>query len=225
VNLSGQLVADLKEFVGEALLQERPYPVVAPRNVETASQAVQIALRNQSNVMVLGSGSSFPPDFSILRQNVLALLMVRMVGVERISPFAVRVLAGTPVSTILADVTADRQTIGGLLADSTRPENASALRALWPHIRSIEVLTAGGEVRRIPGCDSGAELRPGATLFAGSRGRLGLIISLEITGPVPISPSLNTGDVRATYAAGHGDAIISQRDVQLTLDSSGLFQW
>ena len=77
----------VQQITGAALLQETPYPVVAPTTVEAAAQCVRAAREQRFSVLVLGSGSSFPPDFHVLRENLLALMTIRLTGAQRVSAF------------------------------------------------------------------------------------------------------------------------------------------
>jgi FAD/FMN-containing dehydrogenase len=225
LNLSGNLISELREAVGDALVQESPYPVVAPRSVEIAAKTVMLARQNQFHVMVVGSGSSFAADFSVLRNNLLAILTTRLAGVERISPFACRVLSGTPVATVVRDPDAARKTIGGLLADSPRAENGRALRAFWSRVRAIEALTADGQVHRVTCANSGHSAFPTATMFRGTRGRLGMITAIELVGPIPIAADVDEAERLVAFNSGRGDPALSQHDLQQALDRDGIFQW
>lgn len=226
MNTKFEFLAMLREIAGKSLLQDSPYAVVAPDTVELAAQIVRAARDCQFNIMVLGSGSTFPPDFTILRENLLALMTIRLSGVNPVSPFAARVLAGTPLSAIVQDGSVNsRRTIGGVLCDpkslASRP-----VRALWARIHAVEVMGKDGALRRFATSAAAGMDDPGtASLLLGSRGRLGLITAVELDTPLPIVPGESDGEKRVGFDLGEGAAALAMKDVQPLLDPDGLFQW
>ena len=64
----------LPDVAGDALLQEAPYPVIAPRSIEILTMIVQYARIEGLKVMVLGTGSSFADNFRLASANVIAAI-------------------------------------------------------------------------------------------------------------------------------------------------------
>jgi len=221
-----KLVEALRSLVGIGLRQEDPHPVVVPANLEEAAGCLRLAREWDFVVLPLGSGSSFPADFALRRQNVLAVSSARLAGMERLSPFAVRVLSGTPTATVLRAVDSPRRTLGGLLCGVHRDNGTSALGALWRRVRRIELINGRGEVCDLAGplCASTADPAL-AALVVGSRGRLGFVTALEIAGTAPIVVENETVPRSDSLPAGVAESAVSRLDAQRVADDAGLFQW
>lgn len=220
------LESDLKEILGKGLRQDASYPVVAPRTPEQTAQAVRVARDHHFNVMVLGNESSKPPQQSSLRENILVILNVWLTGIEKLSPFSVRILSGTPVSSLVRGGSEPpRKTVGGLICGTLGTSEDASLNALWRRARSVEVITASGEIQRFAAPASASMEDPAtANLFLGSRGRLGVVASVELTAPLPIIVEA-VGERGAPIKSEYREPLISQREVQMLLDPNGLFQW
>jgi FAD/FMN-containing dehydrogenase len=221
-----ELEAVLKEIVGKGLREDAYYPVVAPRTPEETALVVRAARDHRFSVMVLGNESSKPPQLSSLRDNILVILHVWLTGIQKLSPFSVRVLSGTPVSSVVRDGSEPpRKTIGGLICGTPGAHLDASLRALWPRVRSLEVITANGDVAHFATPAAVSTEDPAtANLFLGSRGRLGVVTSVELTTPLPISVT-DASERVSTRKAVSEEPLLSQKDVQLLLDPNGLFQW
>jgi FAD/FMN-containing dehydrogenase len=219
------LEAALQEVVGKGLRQDAFYPVVAPRTAEETAQVVRLARDYQFSVLVLGNESSKPPQLTGLRENILVILNVWLTGIQKLSPFAARVMSGTPVSSVIRDGSEPpRKTLGGLICGTPGAHHDASLRALWPRVRYVEIITAGGDLQRFAAPGAASTDDPAmANLLLGSRGRLGVITAVEVTTPLPI-PVTDSSE-RATLGAAVGEPLLSQKDVQSLLDPHGLFQW
>jgi hypothetical protein len=178
-------------------------------------------------VLVLGSGSSFPPDFHVLRENLLALMTIRLAGAQRVNAFTTRVLAGTPVASVVrGPKDYARKTVGGLLADVRDRAADPVVRALWTRATALEVISATGELRRHLTTAAGSPDDPGAAeLFLGARGRLGVITALEVSGRLPLDLTEAEGEKRQGFATGRSEPLLTVKDMQMELDPDGLFQW
>jgi FAD/FMN-containing dehydrogenase len=66
----------LRQAVGERLVQEEPRLVVMAEGVGDVQRVIQLANEQMFQVLVLGSGSSFPEDLTIPGDTV-ALMMSR----------------------------------------------------------------------------------------------------------------------------------------------------
>jgi FAD/FMN-containing dehydrogenase len=226
MSAEGAFVSALREIADKALLQELPHPVVAPRTVEMARDVVLAAREHHFAVMVLGSGSSFPSDYALLRQRVVALLTVGMAGIERLSAFTVRVLAGTPVAMLVSGTAPVRRTLGGFLCDGQKNSGDPALRRLWPRVRAIEVVTARGDVQRLEGCSTASGTDPcTASLFLGSRGHLGMLAAVELMTPLPVLVSGDEPERRTGFGSEWDEPVLLAKDLQGQFDPDGLFQW
>jgi len=221
-----ELEEELKEIVGKGLRQDAFYPVVAPRTPEQTAQVVRAAREHLFSVMVLGNECSKPPQLSALHENILVILNVWLTGIERTSPFAVRVLSGTPASSVVhGGSEPPRKTIGGLICGAAGGEHDATLSALWPRVRSLDVIVASGEMQRFAAPTTASFDDPAtANAFLGSRGRLGVIASVELATPIPVVVQ-NGEDRGAPRTSSAGEALLTQKDVQLLLDPNGLFQW
>jgi len=221
-----KLIEALRDLVGSGLRQEDPHPVVVPGTLEEAAGCLRVARECGFVVLPLGSGSSFPADFALRRQNVLAVSSARLAGMERLSPFAVRVLAGTPTAAVLRAVDSPRRTVGGLLCDAHRSNGTSALGALWRRVRRMELINARGEITDLAGPLCISTTDPAlAALVVGSRGRLGFVTALEIAGTVPIVVENETVPRSDSLPAGAAESVVSRLDAQRVADEAGLFQW
>ncbi len=217
----------LHEIEGAAVLQEAPYPVVAPTTIEAAAACVRAARSQHFNVLVLGSGSSFPPDFHVLRENLLALMTIRLTGAQQVSAFTTRVLAGTSAAAVVRGAKEyPRKTVGGLLADSRDRAADPVIRELWTRATALEVISSAGELRRHLTVAVSSPDDPGtAELFLGSRGRLGMITALEVSGRLPLDLAENDGERRQGFVGERSEPPLTLMDLQAGLDPDGVFQW
>jgi FAD/FMN-containing dehydrogenase len=216
----------LSEIVGRDLRMDARYPLAAPRTVEAAVQLVRTARDHQFSLMILGDGSSFPADFTMLRENVVVIRTGWLNTVQRITPFAVRASCGAAPSTLIqAGTETTHRTIGGLICDPRGGLKDPVLRAFWARVRRIEVITATGEIKQFAG-PAAASLEDPATanLFIGTRGRMGMITSVELGSPIPVTAADRTDGSRGG-AAGVGDSPLSQKEIQTLADPTGVFQW
>jgi FAD/FMN-containing dehydrogenase len=220
------LIETLRNLVSGGLRQEEPRPVVVPATVEEAAGCLRAAHEFGFVVLPLGSGSSFPADFSLRRENVLAVSAARLAGMERLSPFDVRILAGTPTAAVLRAVDSPRHTLGGLVCDVLRGRGVLALDVLWRRLRRVELINNGGQITTLAGplCGSAGDCAL-ATLIVGSRGRLGMVTALEICGPVPIVAENEMASRSDSLPAGATGCAVTRTEVQRLADECGLFQW
>jgi FAD/FMN-containing dehydrogenase len=221
-----ELEADLRNIVGKGLREDAYYPVVAPKTPDQIAQVIQVAGEHHFSVLVLGNESSQAPQLSALRENILVILNVWLTGIEKLSPFSVRVLSGTPVSSVVRGGSEPpRKTIGGLICGTSRLGNDASLSALWPRVRSLEVITAGGELQKFAtpatvNMDDPAT----ANFFLGSHGKLGVVASVELTTPLPVVVETQ-GEQSASEPTMRGESLIALSEVQKLLDPNGLFHW
>jgi FAD/FMN-containing dehydrogenase len=220
-----ELEAVLQEIVGKGLRQDAFYPVVAPRTAEETALVIRAARDYQFSVLVLGNESSKPPQLTGLRENILVILNVWLTGIQSLSPFAARVLSGTPVSSVVKDGSEPpRKTLGGLICGTPGAHHDASLRALWPRVRYVEVILSSGETQRFAAPAAASADDPAtANLLLGSRGRLGVVTAVEVTTPLPI-PVTDSSE-RAATSSAVGEPLLTQKDVQSLLDPHGLFQW
>jgi len=210
------LLTVLRNTVGAPILQEDPYVVVAPKSVEAVQLCVASARDFSYRVLVLGSGSSFPLDFSILRENVVAIMTIGLTGIEAVSSPAIRVGSGVSVNSIVDGyASSERRTLGGLIADHRVGSMEPVLGYVWPRVSRLEVLTGDCKVNYFSNI---------ATFLIGSRGRLGIITAIEIRASLPIHVSDRVGG-KSPSSVNNGDTAIGGVELRTLLDEHGLFQW
>jgi FAD/FMN-containing dehydrogenase len=227
MNQSQQLTAfALQDVAGDSLIQESPYPVIAPRTTESLSLIVQYARIEDRKLLVLGPGSSFAEDFNLSSKQVIAVMMYRLSGVEQTSSFAMRILSGTPVDRVCYGMkSAARRTIGGAIGDSVPGQNDVA-GAIYGRLLTVEVIDANGKLLRLSGPGHVHRGDPGlAHSMFGSRGRLGIITAVEVAGSLPlVLADLNPDNPRVPSIAAH-ESPVRRPDISRVLDSDGLFAW
>jgi len=222
------LLTRLRDLGDGVLLQEQPYPVVAPYSLEQAIACISAAREEACVVMPLGSGSSFPKDFRLLRERLLAVMTIRLQGSCSISPFAIQVLSGTPVSTVVNNHAQEgRRTLGGLIAGARTGMNDSLLRSVWMRTRAMNVIAGEGRILTFSGPARCGSHDDAAGWLVGSRGRLGLIVSVELAPPLPVyANELIEEELRGSLTGScEGDFVLSSGEIRSCLDSPGLFQW
>lgn len=225
MNVRMALAAALNDIVGSGLLQTDPHIVAAPRSVDETRAVVQAAREYGYSIMPLGTGSSFPSDYSLIRETSVAVLCAGLRSVEHYTPFRVRVESGTPAASLLNETTAcSRSTLGGLVCGMRRFGDDPALAAIWRRIAALEILNGAGDSRLIA--------RGGRTanalaidLFLGSRGRLGLITAFHLATPLPWAMNAQAAEAAHDIEQSSGDAVLTTADLQQMLDGSGAFHW
>lgn len=217
----------IKEIIGEDLIQEVPYPIVAPGNLEVLPRIFSVARSEGFKVFCHGAGSSFPPDFSLLRDNVIAITTSRLSGVLQTSPFSFKVLAGTPVSKVIQPVHGyARRTIGSLIASADFSVEDSILRILWPKVLRLEIVTAQGEFRNFSALSNVCPENPNmASWFLGSTGRLGMITAVEMLAPIPIRHNALDIDSIKRSNKSNLNFVLKREEIEVLLDPEGLFKW
>jgi hypothetical protein len=217
----------LKDIVGDALIQVTPYPVVAPRKLEVVPRILSIARAESFRVMFLGNGTTFSSDFSLLRDNVIAVTTIVMSGIEKLTPFAVRVLAGTPVSHILkSEIDFGQRTVGGLIASSPSQTKMQIPRVLVTRMRALEVLTAKGEFRHFNFPSLAHPDDPGiANCFLGSKGRLAMIAAIHLVPPLPFYDRDHDPRISTQHGMLETRPALAQEEVESLLDPEGVFKW
>jgi FAD/FMN-containing dehydrogenase len=211
----------------ESVLQKEPYPVVAPGSVAGVTDAVRIAVKHGYTIMPIGSGSSFAADFAVGRPETMAIMSVRLFGVEAISGFALRVLAGTPLSAVFRGAALpQRRTVGGFVCGSRGLAEDAYLRWLWPCVRCVEMVTAVGEtVRFCAETVADATHPPLASMLIGSRGRLGIVTAIEMFPPLPIVIRTERLEQQEDIGESRGLSVLEFNDLRSAFDKQGAFHW
>lgn len=228
MNGTNVLLSRLRDLGDGVLLQEQPYPVAAPQSIEQAMDCVAAARAEACVVMPLGSGSSFPKDFRLLRERLLAVMTVRLQGVRQTSPFALYVLSGTSVAAVVGNHTrVSRKTLGGLIAGARAGTDDFMLRLVWRRTRAVDVITGDGRLLTFAGparCGVSDNL---ASWLIGSRGKLGLIVSVDLAPPLPLHVSESSEESIPGSLVGSvdGDSVLGSGDLRSRMDPHGLFQW
>jgi FAD/FMN-containing dehydrogenase len=221
-----RLSAALRDLIGDGLRQETPYPVVLPRTADEAVQCVRAARDFGFTVLPLGSGSSFAADFTLRRENVMAIAAVRLSGIERISPFTLRIQSGTSVTAVLRGVESARRTVGGLICELHRGNGLVPFSALWRRVRRVELIDGHGEITEWAGllCTKNEDFAL-SSIIPGSRGRLGFVTALDIAGTIPIHVYDESSTLPDSLPAAATESAIGRSDVHRMTDTAGLFQW
>jgi FAD/FMN-containing dehydrogenase len=219
------LAESLRDVAGEALIQETPYPVVAPRSVDALAALLKFARRENLHVLPLGSGSSFDSSFQLTRPNVMAVLTGGLCSIEKFSPWGFRVLSGTPVSRLFrGGIVHERKTLGGLIAGSAGI-HGEVERTLWSQLSRIEVMNGEGELLQLAGPNRASAGDPGlASVLFGSQGRIGMIISADVRGPLPLDVALEEPRTVGAVLSPNA-AVASRNELARILDPSSVFAW
>ena len=218
-------VSVLRDIAGEHLIQEAPYPVVAPLSLEMLAQILQHARSESLRILPLGMGSSFDQDFKLSYANVIAVMSGGLSGIQRVSAAAFRIAGGTPLSRLLrSDIVHEHKTVGGLIAGASGIHDPVE-KALWSRLTAIEVMNSEGKLLRFAGaCSSSAEDPGMAQLFFGSQGRLGMITAVELRGPLPLDveifESRTGGATLSTF-----EPALKRTELMRLMDPDGLFAW
>lgn len=225
MNSRAVLAAALNEIVGSGLLQTDPHLVIAPRNMDETQAVIRIAREFEHAILPLGTGSSFADDFSLMRSSVVAVLCAGLRGVECTSAFRVRVAAGTPTASLLAnDVVCPRSTLGGLICGARKFHDQPALAALWRRVLAVEFLNAAGELQTAS-CGGRADRKLPAHVFLGSRGRIGLLTAVHFAAPLPWEASTVETDAPPGIERAFGTSALTMSDLQQLVDGNGTYHW
>ncbi len=215
----------LRDIAGESLIQETPYPVVAPRSMETLALVLHYARVENLHVLPLGTGSSFDSDFQLPNVKVVAVLSGGLSGIEKLSPTGFRILSGTPVARLFRSGAAhERKTLGGLIAGAAGVRE-DVEKAIWSNMLKIEIMNGDGELLQFAGPSRASAHDPGlASLLFGSQGRMGVIVSVDLRGPLPLEIPEN--DARPVGAVlSPNEAVTKRAELARVLDPNGLFAW
>ena len=220
-----RLSETLRGIAGDNLLQETPYPVIAPDREEMLPQILGAARSESFRILLLGTGSSFPGDFSLVRDNVIAITTSKLAGMKAISTGTSRVFAGTSVAQLIKNANSTRKTVGGLLAWSLNPTSDVALKALWPRLVSLRVLTGKGETKEFFFPSAVSSDDPGlGTLYLGSRGRMGMIVSIDFLSPLPVDVK-DGGQLDKPKEFREVQQVLRRDEAEALFDPEGLFKW
>ena len=216
----------LPDVAGDALLQEAPYPVIAPRSVETLTMIVQYARLEGLKVMVLGTGSSFADNFRLSSANVIAIMTYRLNGLQHVSPFVTRILSGTPLARLFTgDIMTERKTLGGLIA-GCQPGRDAAAGVVASRLLAVEMINAEAQSVRLAASNTAHSGDPGlANALFGSQGRAGIITAVEVSRSLPWNLQTESATDGLVPSPASHDAVIKRTDVIRFMDPDGLFAW
>lgn len=232
--ISKELSALLRNQFGDRLLQERPRIVIAPSNSDDVKAALEIARREHLKILPLGTGSSFPDNYTGLRDNIMAVLMGALEGSCGGDAFSSWYWAGTKLHRLAAEYPGlfegekQRATLGGFIADQPLFSLALPLRALRRLLLSIEVLTAGGDIEVFAGESTGTvQNLPSSHLLFGSRGNLGILLRVHLR---RVMPSLGDGSrvsekLNTSFVSYSTQPVLPRSQLRELLDPGGLFAW
>ena len=215
----------LRDIAGETLIQDHPYPVVAPRSLETLALVVRYAKTEGLRVLPLGTGSSFDSDFKLLNSKIVAVLSAGLTGIQKLSPTGFRVLSGTPLSRLFrGDVSGERKTIGGLIAGFANAQD-EFIKALRPRVLVVEMMNGDGKLLRLKGPGAAGADDPGlAQAIFGSQGKMGMITAVELSGPFPLEVPMD-GPRQIGAVLSPNEAVVSRAEIARFFDPDSLFAW
>ena len=216
----------LPDVAGDSLVQEFPYPVVAPRSIETLTLVVQYARIEGLKVMVLGTGCSFADNFRLATSKVIAIMTYRLTGMQQVSPLVTRILCGTPLARLFTgDAMTERRTLGGLIA-GCQPGREAAAGVVASHLLAVDMINAEAKAVRLAASNTTHVGDPGlANSLFGSQGRAGIITAVEVSRSLPWNLQTESGMNGFMPSLASHDAAIKRTDVIRLLDPDGLFAW
>lgn len=232
--ISKELSALLRSRFGTQLLQEQPHIVIAPASIHFVQDAANIARREHLKLLPLGTGNSFPTDYSRLSENTIAILMGTLKGECGGDAFSTWYWAGTRLQQLEVDypgfftIEGGRTTIGGLIADNASSSLGPIQRSIKRLLLSMEVLTAAGDVEIFAGEGTGTVYHlPTSSLFFGSQGRLGILLRMRLRRILPPladrTEMLDSAD--RTSTASMNKPVLPRTQMKALLDPGGLFDW
>ena len=216
----------LQDVAGDSLLQETPYPVVAPRTIETLMLVVQYARIEGLKVVVLGAGSSFADNFRLPHHRVLAVMTYRLGGIQQLSPYTIRILSGTSITRLFgSNAITPHRTIGGLIAGG-RLDRDSVASLILSHLLTLEIINPEAKIVRLAGPGAASSDDPGlARAVFGSKGHFGVITAIEVARSLPREIKSEPGPEVFTPAASTYESPIKPTDICRLFDPDGLFAW
>lgn len=233
VEVSREVYTSLRRRFGNQLLQEQPRTVIAPASLQAVKDAVEMARHEHLKLLPLGTGSSFPSDFSRLHIRTLTLLLGTLKGECGGDTFSSWYWAGTRLSQLSADYPgffngeSQRTTLGGLIADGTLSSLDVTRRLVQRLMLSMEIFTAAGNIETFVGGGTGTVYQlPASSLFFGSQGRLGIILRVNLRRIVP--PKFNiplSNESERIPMTGNSNHALSWNQKLELLDPGGLFAW
>jgi FAD/FMN-containing dehydrogenase len=234
VAISRELSATLRSRFGAQLLQENPRIVIAVTKQEMIQDAIEIARKEHLKVLPLGTGSSFPANYSRLNENTIAVLMGTLDGECGGDAFSSWYWAGTRIRRVAANFpgvfpeNAQRVTLGGFVAGQPMASTDPTLHLLQAQVLSVEVLMATGEFELFAGEGTGTVYSlPSCHLLFGSRGNLGVIVRIRLRrhlGPDAATPQ-SAGSFGASLIPSGNQTVLARSQLQALVDPGGLFAW
>jgi FAD/FMN-containing dehydrogenase len=234
VAISRELSSTLRSRFGDQLLQENPRVVIAVTEPEMIRDAIEIARKEQFKVLPLGTGSSFPADYSRLNDNTFAILVGTLDGECGGDAFSSWYWAGTRIRRVAANFPgvfpddAQRVTLGGFVAGQPIASTDPTLHLLQAQVLSMEVLTATGEFELFAGEGTGTVYSlPCCHLLFGSRGNLGVIVRVRLRrhlGPNAVTSEPH-GSFGASLIPSGNQTVLARSQLQALVDPGGLFAW
>jgi glycolate oxidase len=234
------MISAIQESLRDRIIQEKPRLVIAPENAADVQQLLRLAKKHAFRIMILGSGSSFPPDVPIPKDAV-ALIMSKLETPWEWDEenLTVTVAAGIRIADFISALESrgweyrflqesSRITIGGALASGHDSNQAFSHRKIMGFLLGLEAIHADGEiakwggkmVKNVAGLDV-------ASLYFGSSGTLAVIVECTfrlVPFPSPLFDAQNHGRIQAE---GMKTAAISANDYLQQLhkifDPQGIF--
>jgi len=207
------------------LMQEKPYPVAAPATVEAVALILAECARIGWRVLPLGSGSSFPANFSLRSDRTFAITTSRLREISREESGCVYCQPGAPVSKVLLLANkVERKTMGGLLCGTGDTATRNAARELWQRTHSVIVGDGRGRFNKLAGpAAANYALSHGSSLLLESRGKAGIVVGIELDA-TDLPVELGNRSLCAMSDEQIPVAVSKQMSYR-TVDATSLFDW
>ncbi|RQV98916.1 FAD-binding protein [bacterium] len=217
----------LEEAAAQHLVQRDPYPIVAAPNTQVIAKTIEAAQKTNQKILVIGSGSSFGAQFTLLREDIIAITTSGFRGINVQNEFAVIVAAGTPVAELVRPHSEySGKTLGGLLAREAKGRDRDYQRAVWQKVALIEIMDGNGHQRILPGpAKANSHSSAGSDCLLGSRGRLCIITGIQFAQSLPIEIVLPEESSTLLQLSSAGRSPLHHEELSATLDPFSLFKW
>lgn len=217
----------LEEAAAQHLVQREPYPIVAAPNSQVIARTIDAARKTDQKIMIIGTGSSFGDQFSLLRDDIIAITTSGFLGVKVHSEYSAFAAAGTPVAEIINSANGySGRTLGGLLARQANGIDRDIQRSVWQRVSLIEIIDGNGKQRVLAGpAKSNTRSSVGADFLLGSRGKLCVITGVQFAQSFPFNLSLSDDGSTMLKLSSAGRSPITHEDLSATLDPFSVFKW
>ena len=217
----------LEEAAAQHIVQREPYPIVAAPNTQVITRTIEAAQKMNQKVLVIGTGSSFGTEFTLLRDDLIAILTSSMTSVTAQNDSSTFAAAGARVSDLIGMPSEySGKTLGGLLARDAKGLDRAYQRSIWQKVALVEVIDGKGTQRVLAGpAKANSRSSAGADFLIGSRGRLCVITGVQFAQPHPFTITLPEDGSTLLQLSSAGKSPFSYEELSATLDPFSVFKW